>query len=217
MRFPGALAHLEDATFSYPGTKKPTVRDVSLTIERGERVALVGPNGHGKVSETQRSQCSIKCSHLLGLSQTTIVQLILGNASPTTGQLEHHPRIKIGYYAQHTVASLSTEKRTALAHLIEHTSQPGHGPAVTENEARSLLGRMGLSGRTADSMPVRSLSGGQKVRLGLAEVMSAAPDLVVLDEVTSKCTFEQQRRLVADSCSHSSPGQRLYQCTHLRT
>lgn len=49
MRFPGPLLHAEAVSFTHAGAAKPVVRGVSITIERGDRVALVGPNGHGKV------------------------------------------------------------------------------------------------------------------------------------------------------------------------
>lgn len=62
MRFPGALLHAEDVSFKHANAAKPVVRGVSITIERGDRVALCGPNGHGKVSRQGRcSQSSVCC------------------------------------------------------------------------------------------------------------------------------------------------------------
>jgi energy-coupling factor transporter ATP-binding protein EcfA2 len=49
MRFPGAVLHAEDVSFTHAKAAKPVVRNVNITIEKGDRVALVGPNGHGKV------------------------------------------------------------------------------------------------------------------------------------------------------------------------
>ncbi|KAE8230816.1 hypothetical protein CF326_g4179 [Tilletia indica] len=184
LRFPGALAHLEKVSFTYPSPKsskpsskqaarKAIVQEVSLTIGEGERVALVGPNGHGK---------------------STIVNLVVGNLIATKGIASQHPRARIGLYAQHTIENLTNgdgpPNQTALAHFMAHTaSSPtaASSPVAGLDEARSraFLGQLGLHGRTADALPLRMLSGGQKVRLGLAEVFWDAPDLVVLDEVTT--------------------------------
>ncbi|CAD6890856.1 unnamed protein product [Tilletia controversa] len=183
LRYPGALAHLEQVSFAYPSTKlgssstaaksKMIVQDVSLTIGEGERVALVGPNGHGK---------------------STIVNLVVGNLVAKKGTSSQHPRARIGLYAQHTIENLTNgdgpPNQTALAHFMAHTSTAltaASSPVAGLDEAKSraFLGQLGLRGRTADTLPLRMLSGGQKVRLGLAEVFWDAPDLVVLDEVTT--------------------------------
>ncbi|KAL9937055.1 hypothetical protein V8E36_004290 [Tilletia maclaganii] len=194
LRYPGALAHLEKVTFSYPatasssgtGSSKPVVADISLTIGEGERVALVGPNGHGK---------------------STVVNLVVGNLVPSRGTATRHPRARIGLYAQHTIEALTgadiPPNQTALAHFMAHTASSsgsvqmvgvstggGRGDVAAaagldEVKSRAFLGQLGLHGRTADTLPLRMLSGGQKVRLGLAEVLWDAPDLVVLDEVTT--------------------------------
>ncbi|PWN41511.1 P-loop containing nucleoside triphosphate hydrolase protein [Ceraceosorus guamensis] len=156
LRFPGSLAHLDHADCRH--AKRSVLRDVNLTIEPGDRVALVGPNGHGK---------------------TTLVNVLLGRLAPAAGTSTHHSRLRWGLYAQHTVASLSTESRTALQYLLDLAASRAEG------QARGLLGRMGLPGRFADTMPVKALSGGQKVRCGLLATMWDAPDLVVLDEVTT--------------------------------
>ncbi|KAK0523295.1 hypothetical protein OC835_006300 [Tilletia horrida] len=179
LRFPGALAHLDHVSFAYPAASgtpsQMVIEDVTLTIGEGERVALVGPNGHGK---------------------STIAALISNSGrAPTKGSMSHHPRARIGLYAQHTIENLTGAEvppnQTALAHFMAHTAKgaadvAGLPPAgLDEYRARAFLGQLGLHGRTADALPLRMLSGGQKVRLGLAEVFWDAPDLVILDEVTT--------------------------------
>ncbi|PWN48756.1 P-loop containing nucleoside triphosphate hydrolase protein [Violaceomyces palustris] len=185
LRFPGSLVHMENVWYSYDGSKKPTIKKVNLTIRPGERVALVGPNGHGK---------------------TTLLKLMVGNLSPSQGKVERHPRSTISIYAQHTIERLledckSSERdgtiskgETALSHFLSSTSTPSS--RVSEGEARAFLGQLGLKGRTADALPLTSLSGGQLVRLGLAEVMWKAPDLVILDEVTTHLDSETIEGLV---------------------
>ncbi|KAN0066399.1 hypothetical protein ACQY0O_000493 [Thecaphora frezii] len=198
LRYPGALVHMEDVSFRYPGAAKSTLTRVGLTIGPGERVALVGPNGHGK---------------------TTLLNAMVGKLTPTSGKVERHGRAKVALYAQHTIEELLSSCRAAQAEAgvpdmgvpllaagglagskkkvggaataaIAGTTVLSHflastGDSVSEAQARGYLGQLGLKGRTADTIPLTGLSGGQLVRLGLAEVMWSAPDLVILDEVTT--------------------------------
>ncbi|PWY97607.1 P-loop containing nucleoside triphosphate hydrolase protein [Testicularia cyperi] len=158
LRFPGSLAHMDKVSVRYPGAKKETIKDITLTIGPGERVGIVGPNGHGK---------------------TTLLNAMVGKLTPSSGSIERHSRATFGIYAQHTLEMLADEKVTALAHFLARFPDAG------EAQARSFLGQLGLKGRTADTVLLTGLSGGQLVRLGLAEVMWTSPDLVILDEVTT--------------------------------
>lgn len=158
LRFPGSLVHLEGVSVRYDGNTGYTINDIGLTIGPGERVGIVGPNGHGK---------------------TTLLHCIVGKLTPTKGTVERHPKATIGLYAQHTLELLSSQSVTALEHFLGRCSD------ARESQARSFLGSLGLKGRTADKIPLTNLSGGQLVRLGLAEVMWSSPDLVILDEVTT--------------------------------
>lgn len=158
LRFPGSLVHLEGVSVRYEGNKSDTISDISLTIGPGERVGIVGPNGHDK---------------------TTLLNCIVSNLTPTNGTISKHPRATINIYAQHTLELLSTQQTTALTHFTTRY------PDASDAQARSFLGQLGLKGRTADTIPLAGLSGGQLIRLGLAEVMWSSPDLVVLDEVTT--------------------------------
>ncbi|CCF52263.1 uncharacterized protein UHO2_03150 [Ustilago hordei] len=158
LRFPGNLVHLDEVRVRYEGQREDVIRGARLTIGPGERVGIVGPNGHGK---------------------TTLMNAIVGKLTPTKGTVERHPRASIGIYMQHTLELLSTQQTTALSHFMEKFPDAG------DSNARSFLGQLGLKGRTADTIPLTGLSGGQLVRLGLAEVMWTSPDLVILDEVTT--------------------------------
>lgn len=158
LRFPGALVHLDDVSFTYKGSTKPTLQHVEFTLGEGERAAFIGPNGHGK---------------------TTLINLIMGNLSASSGVVERHPRAKVHLYAQHTIEMLTSppsgwtesadtlglrgDPTTGLGHFLEFTDQPGNGPPAKESEARQVLGQMGLGGRLSDTQKVWTLSGGQKV------------------------------------------------------
>jgi ATP-binding cassette, subfamily F, member 3 len=107
-----------------------------------------------------------------------LINILTGVARPTAGTVTFHPQARIGHYTQHAVEQLAQVQSTALKHFMEQSS-------ATESDARAILGMLGLQARTADTQPVAVLSGGQKVRLALAKIIWTAPDLLVLDEVTS--------------------------------
>jgi ATPase subunit of ABC transporter with duplicated ATPase domains len=175
LRFPGGLVSLEKVNFSYTTTNKKTVpilKDISLTIHPGDRIGLCGLNGSGK---------------------STLVSLLTAATLPTSGSITHHTRARIAVYSQQSVStlqtlSLSSPTLTALTHLLPlfPASLPDR-----EKSARALLSSFNLPGRLASDVPLALLSGGQKVRLALAELfVPAPPHLLVLDEVTTHLDAE---------------------------
>ena len=185
LRFPGALLSLENVSFRYPGGKRTTgagaparvLEDVTLSINESDRVAVLGLNGSGK---------------------STLVRLLVEEARPTSGTLTAHPRLKLGYYAQHAVEDLQRDGRadpglTALALLIREEKAAAAGESAgpsDEGELRGFLGSLGLPGRLASDVPVRKLSGGQLVRLALARILQRRPHLLILDEPTTHLDYE---------------------------
>ena len=142
LRFPGSLVSLEKIAFQYPRTSKPVLHDIDLVLHMGDRVGLVGLNGCGK---------------------STLIKLIVDETKASKGVVTRHSRVRIGYYSQHAVEELQELGRqepglTALALLIRRA-----GEGYLEQQARQLLGSMGLSGRVASDVPVSKLSGGQLV------------------------------------------------------
>lgn len=172
LRFPGSIVSLEKVSFAYPGREKlPIVSDVDLTIHPGQRVGVAGLNGSGK---------------------TTLVSLIVGSnedggggLAPTSGTVTRHPRAKFGHFSQRSVEEITaiagkSPQLTALSHLREHC-----GTDMDEKGGRQLLGSLGLQGQPASDVPLALLSGGQKVRVGLAKLLWPPPQLLILDEVTT--------------------------------
>ncbi|KAB8754755.1 hypothetical protein FH972_026546 [Carpinus fangiana] len=166
----GALVSFDAAWFHWPGAKLYTLKDVALVIHPGQRVGLVGLNGAGK---------------------STLIQLVAGaedpaGARPSKGRVDVRPRARIACYGQHCVEELEERaardpQLTALRELKAAADDAG----MTEQDARALLGGVGLHGRTVSEVPVAALSGGQKVRLALVRLLVPPPHLLVLDEVTS--------------------------------
>lgn len=79
--------------------------------------------------------------------------------------------------------AFQTSKQTALQHFIDHCTA---AELAQEGRARAFLAQFDLKGRTVDAMPIGKLSGGQRVKLLLAEVVCCGPHLLILDEVTSE-------------------------------
>ncbi|KAK6343966.1 hypothetical protein TWF696_007617 [Orbilia brochopaga] len=163
LRFPGSLVALENVSYRYPGTRTDALTGVNLTIHPGGRVGLCGLNGSGK---------------------STIVKLAIGELKPSAGTITPHPRLKTAYFSQHVVEelealSLANKDLTALSYVMSQA------PELSEQEARGLLGGLGLQGRITSDVPLGSLSGGQRSRVAMACLLYTPPHLLILDEVTT--------------------------------
>lgn len=104
------FVQLEDVEYQYEGNLVPVFTGVRLAIERGKRLALLGPNGSGK---------------------TTLIKLITGELVPNKGKVLLHPKTKIGYFSQE-LEGLDSEM-TLLDSLLAN-------PYMTQTEARTVLG-----------------------------------------------------------------------------
>jgi ATP-binding cassette, subfamily F, member 3 len=172
LRFPGCIVNLQDVSFAYPGRNKatPILQDINLTIHPCDRVGLAGLNGAGK---------------------STLISLILANSEesagafqPSKGTIERHSRARIGRFSQQAVEDLDALPEAGQVSALRHLMDTA-GPDMTEKDARGLLGGLGLQGQIASDVPLRALSGGQKVRLALAKLLWPPPHLLILDEVTT--------------------------------
>jgi zinc transport system ATP-binding protein len=166
---------LEHVSFAY-GHGAPVLRDVDLAIERGEFVAIAGPNGGGK---------------------TTLLRLILGLEQPTSGRIEialerrgYLPqRAQTAIDAPLTVRELVGAGRAARSRLF--------GPlrASDRDAVREAIERVGLQAR-ADRR-LSTLSGGQQQRAFIAKALAGDPELLALDEPTTGVDVEAQEAIAA--------------------
>jgi zinc transport system ATP-binding protein len=161
---------LEHVSFAY-GHGAPVLSDVDLTVDRGEFVAIAGPNGGGK---------------------TTLLRLILGLEQPTTGRVRVALQRK-GYLPQRaqtaidaplTVRELVGAGRVARSRLL---GPLGRGDREAVREA---IERVGLSAQ-ADRR-LTTLSGGQQQRAFIAKALAGDPELLALDEPTTGVDVEAQ-------------------------
>ena len=153
-----ALLRAEGLRFAHPGGPD-LLGGLELWLQRGMRIALLGPNGCGK---------------------STLLKVLLGDLSPQAGSLERHPRISVTALSQGR-GELEGQ-RSVLDNLADRAAvvETGGGSVL----AHVYLARFGFpvnqQGRSADS-----LSGGERNRLLLAKAMLTPADLLVLDEPTN--------------------------------
>lgn len=164
LRFPGPLLSAEGLCFRYQRDAPPILNGIELVMHMGDRVGIMGLNGSGK---------------------STLIRLLTGNLQPTQGKVSTHSRLKLGYYAQHSIEELHEQGRTdptltALGFMAKEINT-----SLGEGEIRGLLSSLGLQGRIVSDVPIARLSGGQLVRLAIAKVIWNAPHLLVLDEITT--------------------------------
>ena len=136
--------------------------DVTLQLNRGDRLGLVGPNGAGK---------------------TTLLSIILGEASPDEGKVLWEKGATFGYLPQE---SAPVGDQTVLELTL---GPPDEVNWETEPKAKTIL--RGLAFRESDfDRPARTLSGGWVMRAHLARLLVMEPDLLLLDEPTNHLDLE---------------------------
>jgi len=141
--------------------------DVSLQVNRGNRIGLIGPNGAGK---------------------STLFSLILGQDSPDEGIIALQKSARIGYLPQE---SLPAGKETILELVMFGGSVNSSGAKIVEDldhqrEAKAKRILSGLAFRERDfTRPAAEFSGGWIIRAHLARLLVAEPDLLLLDEPTN--------------------------------
>jgi zinc transport system ATP-binding protein len=166
---------LEHVSFAY-GNGPLVLRDVELQIERGEFVAVAGPNGGGK---------------------TTLVRLVLGLEEPTSGRVQLVAG-RLGYLAQRAQAGVDaplTVRELVAAGRAPRTRLVGPLGRNDRRAVEEAIGRVGLLPQ-ADRR-LAALSGGQQQRAFIAKALAADPELLVLDEPTTGVDVETQESLGA--------------------
>lgn len=148
-------------SFRYPGEEKDLLRGVTLNLQPGTRMLVVGPNGGGK---------------------STLVRLIIGELRPTSGSVVHHHHLSWAVFQQHHVNELP-------GHMAAVQYMQELYPSRLERELRGHLAAFGLVGRLA-TQQIGTLSGGQRVRLVLASVTLRRPQLLIMDEPSHHLDYQ---------------------------
>lgn len=142
---------VKDLVFGYD---KP-LGEISLAVERGQKIGVIGSNGTGK---------------------STLLKTIIGLIPPLSGDVRFGVKTRVGYFDQ-TIAATKSE----LSVLEDFRAE---FPELNDGEIRKTLGGFLLSGDDVFKC-VKDLSGGEKVRLALSKIFRRRPNFLILDEPTN--------------------------------
>ncbi|MBV8638538.1 MAG: ABC-F family ATP-binding cassette domain-containing protein [Candidatus Eremiobacteraeota bacterium] len=139
--------------------------NLTIDVEGGERIAVVGANGSGK---------------------STFLKILTGGIAPDGGAVRFNPASAVASFAQN-----AHEELDGAQSAVEAVMRAGD---VGDERARGLLGRMRISGDDGDK-PIHAFSGGERRRIMLACLMARAADILLLDEPTNDLDVESQEAL----------------------
>ena len=165
---------MEDMSFAYDksGDGKPILRQVTANLTKTSKVAVVGRNGCGK---------------------TTLLKLILGDLSPSNGNIWVHPNIRVKSISQYSVEELNQYSHLTVVQYAEEMFATSSASLEVISKAsgnvRQYLGAFGLGGSHAHRM-IGRLSGGERMRLCFATALADAPHVLLLDESTNHVDLE---------------------------
>ncbi len=135
---------------------QPLFRDVSVRVNRGDRIGILGPNGAGK---------------------TTFLRTLIGELKPDSGQVRFGTNVKLAYYDQNLQGiPYDTDAIEAV--------RPPDSPEFAPERTRDLLAQFGMRGAIVFQR-VGTLSGGEKSRVALARIAALNANLMILDEPTN--------------------------------
>ncbi len=167
------------------GSGDPLFSGVTLQIDRGDRVGILGPNGSGK---------------------TTLLRTLIGELRPDTGLVRFGSQVGVGYFDQQLASvdpSLDAIEAIRSPALVFAGAAPfarGRGTEMSPGSRRSLLARFGIKGDLA-LQQVGNMSGGERTKVALARLHALNPNLMILDEPTNHLDFWACAALERSLCS----------------
>lgn len=156
---------IENLTHGYK--ERRLFNEANLHVEKGQRIAFIGPNGCGK---------------------STLLRLVMGREKPISGTVKLGEHSVLPNYFEQNQAEALEPAQSVMSTLIKAA------PDANVNEIKELLGRMMFPGAAMEKK-VEVLSGGEKARLALAKFMLSQGTLLVLDEPTNHLDIRSKEML----------------------
>ncbi len=158
---------IEDLSFAYPDSAQKVFNNLTLTVQAGEKIAVIGENGVGK---------------------TTLLKLLMGELAPSYGTIKWAEKAQLGYYAQDHSAEFQSE--TSLTDWIAPYARASAGEGGdVETLMRGTLGRLLFSGDDVKKA-VKVISGGEQGRMLFGKLMLSRPNVLLMDEPTNHLDME---------------------------
>ena len=194
---------LRDISFQHPNMARPTLDGVSLTIQRGRRLALVGPSGSGK---------STLLGVLLGVHRPQPGGVMLWDGVDTRELSDSSMRSHIGVVFQETALfDLSVRENITLGK--PNATEEQVEQAARDAEIHDAILRLPLGYDTPVGPGGGALSAGQRQRVALARALIRRPDILVLDEATS--TLDPQAEAdITETLRHLPDAPTIINVTH---
>jgi ATPase subunit of ABC transporter with duplicated ATPase domains len=158
---------IEQLTFAYPGAERKLFNNFDITLNAGDRMAIIGENGVGK---------------------TTFLKLLMGDLQPQFGNIKWTEKARRGYYAQDHADDFKSDTNLTdwIAGYARDTA--GEGDDI-ETLIRGTLGRLLFSGDDVKKA-VKVISGGEQGRMIFGKLMLMKNNVLVMDEPTNHLDME---------------------------
>ena len=157
---------IDSLSFAYPEGEQ-LLKNLSLTVNAGEKIAIIGENGVGK---------------------TTLLKLLNGELTPTGGTIKWTEKAKIGYFAQDHAADFASD--TNLTDWISgYVRAGGYEGSDVDTLIRGTLGRLLFSGDDVKK-PVKVISGGEQGRMMFGRLMLLHSNIMLMDEPSNHLDME---------------------------
>ena len=164
------IVDIKNLNFEYNG--ETILKDINLTIEKGDYLAIIGPNGGGK---------------------TTLIKLILGLLKPTSGTIVLQTK-KIGYVPQYTNFSLDIP--ITILDVVLQGRLSRYKFFYSKKDREIAFDKLKLVGMEhSANKKISDLSGGERQRILIARALVSNPDILILDEPTSAIDIKGQKEI----------------------
>ena len=183
-----ALLAFDNVSFSYPGSSAPALRGVSLQLQAGEYLAVLGANGSGK------STLALHMNGLLRPSEGSVSLQLPGGELLDSRRREHLPQLRRAC----SMVFQDPDEQTVAATVEEDVAFGPENLGLPRDELRCRVGRalerVGLAGR--EEQLVASLSRGQRQRVAVAGALAMEPAVLVCDEPTAMLDAQGSRAVM---------------------